>query len=64
MRPFFERIAHGHFAANGTDGFEIDKDLLESLGLFIADWQQQLSLQLQDCEAITVAADYRGFIRA
>jgi hypothetical protein len=45
-----------------ADGFVIEEALLKSLRLFIADWQQQLSLQLQDCEAITVASDYFGFV--
>jgi hypothetical protein len=46
-----------------TYGFVINEDLLERLQLFIADWQQLLSLQLQDCEAITIASDYSGFVR-
>ncbi len=45
------------------DGFDIDEDLLERLCLFVAGWQQKLSLQLQDCEAITIASDYAGFVR-
>lgn len=43
--------------------FVIDEGLLEKLRLFVADSQQLLSLQLQDCEAITIASDYSGFVR-
>jgi hypothetical protein len=46
-----------------ADGFVIDEGLLERLRLFVADSQQLLSLQLQDCEAITIASDYSGFVR-
>lgn len=46
-----------------TDGFVINEDLLERLQRFVAGWQQLLALQLQDCEAITIASDYSGFVR-
>ena len=46
-----------------ADGFILDEDLLETLRSFVVHWQQLLSLQLQDCEAITIASDYPGFVR-
>ncbi len=46
-----------------ADGFVIDEGLLERLQQFVAHWQLLLSLQLQDCEAITFASDYSGFVR-
>ncbi len=46
-----------------ADGFVMEEDLLARLRLFVAGWQQQLLLQLEDCEAITIASDYSGFVR-
>ena len=43
--------------------FSIDVELEERFREFVALCGQNFALQLQDCEAITVAIDYQGFVK-
>lgn len=45
-----------------SDGFVIEATLSGRLREFVGRCTRDLSLQLQDCEAITFAANYRGFV--
>lgn len=45
-----------------SDGFVIEPTLAGRLREFVGRCTRDLSLQLQGCEAITFAANYRGFV--